>query len=101
MTWVARPRSSGDAPLGTPERASMNRALTDVAIERDRQRGLLESGKIPFACEDPTIADAYKLAVITEEVGEVAKAMLEGTNLREELIQVAAVAVAWAEALDA
>jgi len=39
------------------------------------------------------------LAVIVEEVGEVARAMLqnEGTRIIHELIQVAAVAVAWAE----
>jgi hypothetical protein len=34
-------------------------------------------------------------------VGEVARAMNDGKGLREELIQVAAVAVAWVEAMDA
>jgi NTP pyrophosphatase (non-canonical NTP hydrolase) len=39
--------------------------------------------------------------ILGEEVGEVNKAVLEsGIGVREELIQVAAVAVAWAEAID-
>jgi NTP pyrophosphatase (non-canonical NTP hydrolase) len=44
------------------------------------------------------------LAVLTEEVGEVAKELLESdgnkVNLRMELIQVAAVAVRWIEYLE-
>ncbi len=42
------------------------------------------------------------LAILTEELGEVAKAILEGSGLRyrDELIQVAAVAVAAVECLD-
>ena len=42
-----------------------------------------------------------KVAVLTEEVGEVARAALEHDTdgLRLELVQVAAVAVAWLEAL--
>ena len=47
------------------------------------------------------------LAILTEEVGEVAKAILEGAEgaldvepLRRELVQVAAVAVAALEALE-
>lgn len=45
-------------------------------------------------------------AILAEEVGEVNRAMLEarygngGGNLREELLQVAAVAVAWVECID-
>ena len=43
---------------------------------------------------------ADKHLVLAEEAGEVAKAILEydAVNLREELIQVAAVCVAWLEA---
>lgn len=42
------------------------------------------------------------LSILVEEIGEVAQAMLEGENLkvREELIQVAAVAVAWLECIE-
>jgi NTP pyrophosphatase (non-canonical NTP hydrolase) len=41
-----------------------------------------------------------KLTILMEEVGEVARAILEHDvqNLREELTQVAALAVAWLEA---
>jgi len=41
-------------------------------------------------------------AILNEEVGECARALLERDydGLREELIQVAAVAVAWVESLD-
>jgi NTP pyrophosphatase (non-canonical NTP hydrolase) len=44
----------------------------------------------------------HKSTVLLEEVGEVAHAVLENDieNLREELIQVAAVCVAWVETLD-
>ncbi len=48
--------------------------------------------------------DAYKrLSVLTEEVGEVAQALNDGdfAHAREELVQVAAVAVAWLEQLTA
>jgi NTP pyrophosphatase (non-canonical NTP hydrolase) len=43
-----------------------------------------------------------RLSVLMEEVGEVATAIQNGddANLREELIQVAAVAVRWIEAMD-
>lgn len=42
------------------------------------------------------------LAILTEEVGEAAEAVLseDYSNLREELVQVAAVAVMWLEALE-
>lgn len=41
------------------------------------------------------------LTILMEEIGEVAKAMLEDQNhVRHELIQVAAVAVAWLECID-
>jgi len=68
-------------------------------MERQRQRQLLYAGMIPWACEDPDTDNGYKLVVLTEELGEVARAILDGGNLKEELVQVAAVAVAWAESL--
>ncbi len=56
------------------------------------------SGDCSSGMVDPTI----KLAVLMEEVGETARALLEcdTTNLRDELVQVAAVAVAWLEGTD-
>ena len=49
----------------------------------------------------PAVADIVKTAVLSEECGEVARAVLDNDidQLRTELIQVAAVAVAWLEAL--
>ena len=45
--------------------------------------------------------EGIELQVLVEEVGEVAMAMLKGDrgNLKDELVQVAAVAVAWLEGL--
>lgn len=49
----------------------------------------------------PDVAEPVKVAVLAEECGEVARAVLDRnrSQLRRELIQVAAVAVAWLEAL--
>jgi len=46
-------------------------------------------------------ADETALPVLVEEVGEVAQAMLEGGDIQGELVQVAAVVVAWLERLEA
>jgi hypothetical protein len=52
-------------------------------------------------CSSPTVPDPIKLAVLLEEVGEVSRALLDNDpdNLATELIQVAAVAVAWLEGI--
>lgn len=78
---------------------SVDTVLEDVAEERQNQ--IARWGKqrhSPF----------YWLAILTEEVGEVAKEIADGRvqpfdagAYREELVQVAAVAVAAIEALDA
>ena len=54
-------------------------------------------------CSDPDLPTPVKVMVLTEETGEVARAVLEGDPqaLRAELVQVAAVAVAWLESLPA
>jgi hypothetical protein len=54
-------------------------------------------------CSSRTVADPVKVMVLTEECGEVARAVLDhdDAGLRAELVQVAAVAVAWLEAHDA
>lgn len=73
------------------------RVLSLVAIERVGQdtKWRRTPGVWP-------VADDKKLAVLVEEVGEVARAILdcEGTErLFDELVQVAAVATAWAECI--
>jgi NTP pyrophosphatase (non-canonical NTP hydrolase) len=45
-------------------------------------------------------ADPKWLAILVEEVGEVAKAMLEHNEAQGELVQCAAVLVAWLECRD-
>ncbi len=52
-------------------------------------------------CSSPDVSPAVKVAVLTEECGEVARAFLDGDEdgLRRELVQVAAVAHAWLECL--
>ena len=82
--------------------------LRDVINERNRQEDLKAAGRFPATCADSTITDETKCAVLTEENGEVARVLCErasgragGTDdkLYEELVQVAAVAIAWCEAL--
>lgn len=85
-------------PFGQADVDRMVQALGDVTIERYRQQAKWgEQNLDPFAYG----------AVLTEEVGEAMKAALharfggpEKVNLRAELVQVAAVAVAWIEAID-
>jgi NTP pyrophosphatase (non-canonical NTP hydrolase) len=51
-------------------------------------------------CSSDLVNASVKAAVLAEECGEVARAALDGTtDLKDELIQVAAVAVAWLEGL--
>lgn len=70
-----------------------------IGQEREKQNAKFPKSNLPYWKDD----DGIKLAVLTEEVGEVARAYLEHdpAQLRAELIQVAAVAVAWLEALAA
>lgn len=75
--------------------------------ERERQRALFKERKISFDVASPIIDLRRKFRVLAEEVGEVAHAidqienhgMAQG-NLNMELVQVAAVAVAWLESLE-
>jgi hypothetical protein len=82
-----------------------------IAAERRRQDELVRAGKLPFNCSDPLIPGSLKTEVLGEEFGEVCKASYELRTwsggpkdalklaLRTELIQLAAVAVAWLESL--
>jgi nitroreductase len=87
-------------------------ALALVAAERERQERLKDEGRFVATCADPEMTDAEKLCVLVEEVGEAAKEVVtlperqlasdslgSRENLRKELIQVAAVAVAFVESL--
>mgnify|MGYP001267611110 CR=1 FL=1 len=73
----------------------------DILRERVRQENI-HGGSLTRAVIDDDYG--FALAVLTEEVGEVAQSLIAPApadgNLRDELIQVAAVAVAWVQALD-
>lgn len=72
-----------------------DRVLDQVYTERRNQDAKWGS--------DRPLADTPWLAILMEEVGEVATETFSSgslQHLREELIQVAAVAVAWIESID-
>lgn len=94
--------------------------LGEIIAERQRQDDLVRKNKHPFNCSDKSVDDERKLPVLGEEFGEVCKAVYERkhhpesaessdhvfqlcakykAHLRTELIQLAAVATAWAESL--
>lgn len=84
--------------------AATKRVLGEIRKERGRQR-------VKFGADQyRTHSDERCLAILAEEFGEVAREICEAgsrgdaravrPNLRTELIQVAAVATAWAEAID-
>lgn len=90
--------------------------LSDVIVERERQQKLKAEGRFRYTCADPEITDDECYVVLGEEFGEVAQQVLtqpdrvggersfdtvgSRAGLRKELVQVAAVAVAWIERLD-
>jgi len=80
--------------------------LGDVLVERLRQETLKQEGRFPHTCADAEMSDATRLAVLVEEVGEVARALQRGAHdpkqdLRAELLQCSAICVAWIERIDA
>ena len=99
-------------PLTVAEHSAYLRtkaALELVRDERRRQDGLVTAGKFRWTCAELGVDEGYKLAVLGEEYGEVCRVLCEAItarqapdveHLREELVQVAAVAVAWLEALE-
>lgn len=88
-------------------------ALASVAAERVRQEHKCAEkraeGENWLTCADPRNDDGTRLAILTEEFLEVVKEINDARaeqrdpaqNLRVELVQLAAVAVAWVEAIDA
>lgn len=69
-----------------------DQALSDILSHRTWQ-----DTHRPWA---PDQTDAERLAILVEEVGEVAQSLQTGTGLRDELVQVAAVALRWVQAID-
>lgn len=85
-------------------------ALVDAERRRQERKCATEraAGRNWVTCSDPAMPDGDKLAVLVEEVGEVSRELCDARaerrppspNLKTELIQIAAVAVAWAEGLE-
>jgi hypothetical protein len=80
-----------------------DQAYALVVAERGRQ-GVKWDGPHGWGsgdCSSDDVAPIVKSAVLAEECGEVARAVLDKDDaaLRLELVQVAAVAVAWLESL--
>lgn len=82
-------------------------AYRRIRRERERQTDLFRKGRIAFDVASPIIDVRRKFRVLAEEIGEVAHAIdqvenhgMVKSNIRMELIQVAAVACAWLESLE-
>lgn len=86
--------------------------LDEVLDERKRQERLVSLGKFKETCASPTMGDPDRYLVLAEEFAEVTVLVTAAAfdreppenyrdKLRAELIQVAAVAVAWVEGIDA
>ena len=80
----------------------------DIAAERLRQRQLLREGRFKHCCDSREISNFQKLAIATEELGEIAREIFEMHDkndfsparlaaLRKEQVQLAAVMAAWLE----
>lgn len=84
----------GDLIVQMPIPGEMAEVFSAIITERQRQNDMWGNHH--------TLSSKDWLPVLIEEVGEVAEAMFSSSNndLREELIQVAAVAAAWAEHID-
>lgn len=69
--------------------------------ELARQRKLQAEGRFEFTAGDYQITHEQRLAILVEEVGEVAKAINErDQGIAAELVQCAAVCVAWLRLLE-
>jgi len=84
-------------------------ASFEAQVEVHRQDDLAREGRFDGTHVMPGGSDLQRLAVLAEEFGEVSIEVCKGilpdeqvrrVGLREELIQVAAVAIAWVAAID-
>lgn len=88
---------------------STRTVLNEVHAERARQIGLKRAGRFAYTPDEVPLIRGH--AMLSEECGEVARAALAAsgyvqesltvTDVRKELVQVAAVAVAMVEGIDA
>jgi len=86
------------------------RIYGEIEHEVSRQVLLQEQGRFQHTPKDSDLPDTSKFGMLAEELGEVARCVLANAglvqekpsmvNLREELVQVAAIAIAWLESPD-
>lgn len=81
---------------------AFERAQADGVFFYDARQELKRARRV-HPGEEGVLSDAEWLTVLVEEVGECARAMQDETDerLREELVQVAAMAARWAGAIPA
>jgi NTP pyrophosphatase (non-canonical NTP hydrolase) len=96
------PRLDIDDVRSHEEERRLSRQESFALIEAERERQIRKWGG---QWEPGSISPELKLAILVEEVGEVAKEILESggqetEELRKELVQVGAVTVAWLESLE-
>lgn len=98
------------SPQGWQPSRRQARVIQDILHERQRQEELREVEKrFTHTAATPGISNADRLAIITEEVGEVARTVLGlrrivtspgPYSLREEVLHVASTAFAWLEMME-
>ena len=109
---VSAPPSIALAKEGQLSTPKLSTVLQLIADERARHDRLVADQDLPFNCASPGIFLGTKMLVLAEEFGEVARPCQDlyrgeceakhkssRDHLREELVQLAAVAAAWAESL--
>ena len=74
-------------------------ALIDAERTRQRERWRRPHRWGQGDCSSSAVTPIVKAVVLSEECGEVSRAILDGEDPTDELVQVAAVAVAWLESL--
>ena len=100
--------SRGRSPHQLGNSPRMLEVFEWIARERLRQRELQAQGRFKHTCDSREISGFQKLAILMEELGEVARQVCEMHHksdflmqsqalLKSELVQVAAVVVAWLE----
>lgn len=73
--------------------------IYDERVRQEKKWGASEGAWGKGDCSSPSVRPEVKVMVLGEEFGEVARAVLDhdDAGLEQELVQVAAVAVAWLE----
>jgi NTP pyrophosphatase (non-canonical NTP hydrolase) len=80
-------------------------AINSIVAERERQDYLKSQDRFKYTCADWELSNAERLAVLVEEVGEVAREVLGEADLttdgkdklKTELVECAAIITAWLE----